>query len=85
MRLPNFLVAQAMDNSLRTMLQSWFNAGILQLRRITYEQAGGALLERIAESESVHAIHSLKDLKQRLGRNRFAFKCAYSLSAGTCL
>lgn len=38
----------ALDGSLRSLLQAWFSAGFLELRRITYEGSGGALLEKIA-------------------------------------
>lgn len=37
----------ALDASLRSLLQGWFSVGFLELRRITYEDSGGALLEKI--------------------------------------
>lgn len=37
-----------LDGSLRSLLQAWFSVGFLELRRITYEDSGGALLEKIA-------------------------------------
>ena len=38
----------ALDGSLRFLLQAWFSVGFLELRRITYEDSSGALLEKIA-------------------------------------
>lgn len=38
----------ALDGSLRSLLQAWFSVGFLELRQITYEGSGGALLEKIA-------------------------------------
>lgn len=38
----------ALDGSIRSLLQAWFSVGFLELRRITFEGSGGALLEKIA-------------------------------------
>lgn len=38
----------ALDGSIRSLLQAWFSVGFLELRRITFEDSGGALLEKIA-------------------------------------
>eukprot|EP00904_Undaria_pinnatifida_P004794 jgi/Undpi1/1444/HiC_scaffold_11.g04835.m1 len=62
-----------LDGSLRSLLQAWFSVGFLELRRITYEDSGGALLEKIARYEAVHPVRSLSELKHRLGRGRRCF------------
>jgi malonyl-CoA decarboxylase len=54
------------------MLQSWFSSGFLELQRITFQHSAGALLEKIARLETVHAVRSLEDLKHRLGYGRCA-------------
>lgn len=38
----------ALDGSIRSLLQAWFSVGFLELRRITYRDSSGALLEKIA-------------------------------------
>lgn len=47
---------RAMDGHLRSMLGSWFSAGFLELRRITFEESSGLLLEKIAKYEAVHRV-----------------------------
>ncbi|CAM9392775.1 unnamed protein product [Choristocarpus tenellus] len=64
---------RAFDGTLRTLLQGWFSAGFLELRRITYEKSGGAMLEKIARYEAVHPVRSLSELKERLGPGRRCF------------
>ncbi|CAM9604381.1 unnamed protein product [Pylaiella littoralis] len=63
----------ALDGSIRSLLQAWFSVGFLELRRITFQGSGGALLEKIARYEAVHPVRSLSDLKARLGKGRRCF------------
>ncbi|CAN0099545.1 unnamed protein product [Ectocarpus sp. 6 AP-2014] len=63
----------ALDGSIRSLLQAWFSVGFLELRRITFEDSGGALLEKIARYEAVHPVGSLSELKARLGEGRRCF------------
>jgi len=55
----------AVDADLKELLSSWFDVGLLNLQRITWN-APAALLEKLADYEAVHAIRSWQDLKQRL-------------------
>mmetsp|Transcript_98796 Transcript_98796/g.282462 ORF Transcript_98796/g.282462 Transcript_98796/m.282462 type:complete len:412 (-) Transcript_98796:317-1552(-) len=64
---------RAMDGHLRSMLGSWFSAGFLELRRITFEESSGLLLEKIAKYEAVHRVQDMADLKARLGAGRRCF------------
>jgi len=63
-----------LEDDLRTLLASQFDAGLLELRRITWD-APASLLERLARSEAVHAVAGWDDLKNRLDPDRrfFAF------------
>ena len=58
---------KGLDSSLKRLLEAWFSVGLLELRRITYEESGGGVLEKIARGESVHKVRGLEDLKTRLG------------------
>jgi len=62
----------ALDADLKELLSSWFDVGLLNLQRITWN-APAALLEKLAYYEAVHAIRSWQDLKHRLdsGDRRF--------------
>lgn len=65
----------ALERDLKTLLADWFDSGFLSLRRITWGSSA-ALLERLAESEAVHAVTGWADLKNRLDpsdRRFFAF------------
>ena len=55
----------ALDADLKKLLSSWFDVGLLNLQRITWN-APAALLEKLANYEAVHAIRSWQDLKHRL-------------------
>jgi malonyl-CoA decarboxylase len=55
----------ALDADLKELLSSWFDVGLLNLQRITWN-APAALLEKLANYEAVHAIRSWQDLKHRL-------------------
>jgi malonyl-CoA decarboxylase len=61
-----------MEFELRHLLESWFNLGFLQLRRITWESPA-ALLEKIVTYEAVHEFTHWKDLKRRLESDRTCF------------
>jgi len=45
-----------MDGSLKQLLLAQFAPGQLELRRITYENSGGGVLEKIARYEAVHKV-----------------------------
>ena len=62
-----------MDVNLKRMLSVWFSSGILELKRITYEETPAAVIEKIARKESVHPLTGLNDLKKRLGTHRRCF------------
>lgn len=68
-------VLASLDDDLKALLALWFDVDLLELRRITWESASGALLEKLIAYEAVHAIESWKDLKNRLDFDRryFAF------------
>ena len=55
----------ALEADLKELLSSWFDVGLLNLQRITWN-APAALLEKLADYEAVHAIRSWQDLKHRL-------------------
>ncbi|MBM3516279.1 MAG: malonyl-CoA decarboxylase [Alphaproteobacteria bacterium] len=59
----------ALEDDLRGLLASWFDAGFLDLQRITWA-APAALLEKLIAYEAVHEIRSWQDLKDRLDRDR---------------
>ncbi|MFN0025579.1 MAG: malonyl-CoA decarboxylase domain-containing protein [Acidimicrobiales bacterium] len=56
---------QPLDADLYRVLSRLFPAGLLELRRITWNSPG-SLLEKLMENEAVHAITSWDDLKNRL-------------------
>jgi malonyl-CoA decarboxylase len=58
-----------LDQELKAQLATLFDAGLLGLRRITWN-APAALLEKLIEYEAVHAIESWADLKNRLDSDR---------------
>ncbi|MEO8719160.1 MAG: malonyl-CoA decarboxylase family protein [Burkholderiales bacterium] len=51
------------------LLESWFDPGFLELRRITW-QSPALLLEKLIAYEAVHRIESWDDLKNRLDLDR---------------
>ena len=64
-----------MDGILREWLRVAFNPDSTAVRRVTYYDSSGAVLEHIARGESVHAVRSLSELKRRLdfdGRHCYA-------------
>jgi len=58
-----------LDAELRTLLTTWFDVGLLELRRITWDTPA-SLLERLIAYEAVHEIESWGDLKNRLDSDR---------------
>jgi len=65
----------SLDDDLKALLGAWFDVDFLQLRRISWNTASGALLEKFMDYEAVHPVESWDDLKNRLDRDRryFAF------------
>ncbi|HST00685.1 MAG TPA: malonyl-CoA decarboxylase family protein, partial [Usitatibacter sp.] len=59
----------AVDHDLAHLLQSWFNRGFLELRRIDWNTPA-SILEKLIAYEAVHRIHGFPDLKRRLERDR---------------
>lgn len=49
---------RALNSSLQQLISLCFAAGFLELRRITYKDTGGAILEKIVTYESVHPVVS---------------------------
>ena len=60
------------DTDLKHQFVSWFNRGFLELRVIDWNSPA-AVLERIIQYESVHAIQGWDDLRSRLRENRMCF------------
>ncbi len=60
---------ESLDHDLRTMLERWFDVGLLRLERLTWDTPA-ALLEKLIDYEAVHAIESWDDLRGRLGPGR---------------
>ena len=61
-----------LSNDLRSMLSAWFDIGLLELVQINWGSPA-SLLEKLIAYESVHAIRSWSDLKNRLGPDRRCF------------
>lgn len=68
-------VLASLDDDLKDLLVSWFDVDFLELRRISWQTASGALLEKFMAYEAVHPVESWEDLKNRLDYDRryFAF------------
>jgi malonyl-CoA decarboxylase len=62
-----------LEQDLKHLLSSWFDIGFLELRRITWDNASAALLEKLIAYEAVHTIESWDDLKNRLDSDRRCF------------
>lgn len=63
-------VLKSLDDDLKGLLAHWFDVGFLELRRITWNNASAALLEKLIAYEAVHAISDWNDLKNRLDSDR---------------
>jgi malonyl-CoA decarboxylase len=64
---------RALEGDLKSLLTTWFDVDFLELRRITWERASAALLEKLIAYEAVHAIRDWGDLKDRLDSDRRCF------------
>ena len=56
---------RALDREFESAFTAWFNAGFLELRRISWDSPA-VLLERIIRYEAVHAIRGWEDLRRRV-------------------
>ena len=70
--LPDRPELKRVDTDLKHQFVSWFNRGFLELRVIDWNSPA-AVLERIIQYESVHAIRGWEDLRSRLRENRMCF------------
>jgi len=61
-----------LDADLKELLSAWFDVGLLELKRITWDSPA-SLLEKLIAYEAVHAIRSWEDLKNRLDSDRRCF------------
>ena len=59
----------AADADLRSILEGWFDVGMLRLVRLTWDTPA-SFLEKLIDYEAVHAIESWDDLKRRLAPDR---------------
>lgn len=59
----------ALDQDLKRILARFFDVGLLDLQRLTWESPA-SLLEKLIEYEAVHAIESWDDLRDRLDVDR---------------
>ena len=71
-RLPDHPELKRVDTDLKHQFVSWFNRGFLELRVIDWNSPA-AVLERIIQYESVHAIQGWDDLRSRLREHRMCF------------
>ncbi|MBC6416511.1 MAG: malonyl-CoA decarboxylase [Rhodospirillales bacterium] len=60
---------KVLDRDLRALLESWFDVGFLDVRRLSWNSPA-ALLEKIVHYEAVHEIRSWSDLRNRLESDR---------------
>jgi hypothetical protein len=67
-----------LDQVIKQFLQSAFCFDSLQLKRITFENSSGNVLEKVARGESVHRVRSLSELKRRLHDGRRCFALFHS-------
>ncbi len=74
----------ALDEDLRAFLAARLDAGVLELRRLTWSDSA-ALLERLARSEAVHAVRGWFDLKDRLDDDRRIYAFFHPALPGTPL
>lgn len=62
-------VLKGLDDDLKGLLESWFDIGFLELKRLTWDEPA-SLLEKLIEYEAVHEISSWDDLRNRLDSDR---------------
>jgi malonyl-CoA decarboxylase len=60
------------DRDVLHLLQSWFNRGFLNLKRISWNTPA-IILEKLIEYEAVHEIQGWDDLQRRLAEDRRCF------------
>jgi len=65
-----------LNESLRSLLSTWFSPETLTIRRLTFEATSAAIIEKIAKKEAVHPMKSLDDLRVRLGKDKRVY-CAF--------
>lgn len=58
-----------LERELQTLLSSWFDVGMLELRRISWDSPA-SLLEKLIQYEAVHEIRSWEDLRNRVAHYR---------------
>lgn len=58
-----------LEDELETLLSSWFDVGMLELRRISWDSPA-SLLEKLIRYEAVHEIRSWEDLRNRVANHR---------------
>ncbi len=61
-----------LEADLRELLETWFDLGFLELRRITWD-APASLLEKLGRYEAVHEVRGWLALKDRLDTDRRCF------------
>ena len=71
-RLPGRPHLRAIESDLLHLLNSWFNPGFLQMKRVDWNSPA-QLLERIIHHEAVHAVDGWDDLRRRLQPDRRCF------------
>lgn len=69
----------SLDDDLEALLTAWFDPD-LELHRISWDTASGALLEKFMAYEAVHPVENWTDLKDRLDYDRRYFAIFYSIS-----
>ena len=67
--LPREPALEVLKVELDGLLESWFDPGFLELRRITWNSPA-LVLEKLIDYEAVHPIESWKDLRNRLDTDR---------------
>ncbi len=67
--LPDDGTLVVLDRDLKMLFNHWFDIGLLDLRRITWDSPT-SLLEKLIAYEAVHEIRSWDDLKNRLDSDR---------------
>eukprot|EP00934_Nitzschia_sp_Nitz4_P005724 Nitzschia sp. Nitz4//scaffold8_size234185//186865//190455//NITZ4_001288-RA/size234185-augustus-gene-0.276-mRNA-1//-1//CDS//3329559899//5714//frame0 len=74
-----------LDAYLLRMFSLWFSPGMIELKRITFEQSPASVIEFVATREAVHPMRSLNDLRSRLGPGRRVLALFHKLLKDTPL
>lgn len=72
---------RGLDEDLRSLLEGWFDVGLLRLEQITWDSPA-SLLEKLIEYEAVHAVESWDDLRNRLGPDRRLYAFTHAAVPG---